>query len=224
MANRKEPHQAVAEALNAATGSKAVRGEDLLPPDLAKKYRAAKRKRPLRRRSQSRVYNSHNEPTPTPNGEPIAAMNDEEKRWRDELMRTPTQAEAAQQSEESPQRQLQEITPISEDDFGKLIPIERLPVICATCGEAFGKHSAGGGLNCPNGYPWATTRFKPLGLPVTQGCVTIPRQLFEELTSAAIELEENLENICQQPNFGTLKQLSATVEAAVKIRDATATP
>lgn len=60
--------------------------------------------------------------------------------------------------------------------------------------------------------------------PDEKESISIPRQLFEELTSAAIELEENLENICQQPNFGTLKQLSATVEAAVKIRDATATP
>lgn len=59
------------------------------------------------------------------------------------------------------------------------------------------------------------------GMPLSAPEITIPRQLFEELTSAAIELEENLENICQQPNFGTLKQLSAIVEAAVKIRDAT---
>jgi len=44
MAKRKEPHQLIAEALNGSTGSKTVRGEDLLPPDLAKKYRAAKKK------------------------------------------------------------------------------------------------------------------------------------------------------------------------------------
>ena len=48
MANRKQPPEAldggIAVLVRKATGTKKVKGEDLLPPALAKKYREAKRK------------------------------------------------------------------------------------------------------------------------------------------------------------------------------------
>lgn len=49
--------------------------------------------------------------------------------------------------------------------------------------------------------------------------ITIPRQLFEDLTEAAIELEDTLNEIESSPKFCSSSALSKTVEEAVKIRD-----